>query len=77
MKHHIDLLQYRTEVADVTQSNSIDIDDFSCPSSKITPVSQTTEQDTTSQGTTGHPGRNYPMRQHNRLTLSFDGQSHS
>ena len=84
VKRHIDQRRYKTETvdtSDVTPSDS-DIDTYPYSPSENATVSQTstTKQDTTSQVIAEPSSRHYPLRQRkppDRLTLSFEGQSHS
>jgi len=84
VKHHLDQLRNRKDTSaaistPVTTVSDIDIYPYSPP--EDTTVSQTTtELTTTNLATMEPPERHYPLRQHrppDRLTLSFDGQSHS
>ena len=85
VKRHIGQLRHRivtpkaTATPATTSSDTIDTYPYSPP--EDTTVSETTPgQHTTNPATTEPPERHYPLRQRrppDRLTLNFDGQSHS
>ena len=66
---------------DTNSSNTINIDTYPYSPTEDTIVSETaTQQNTTDLATTVPPKRHYPLRQRrhpDRLTVNFDGQSHS